>query len=259
VDFNRTNADIDITAKDRHHRGMYNHLTHGIVFGIAVLLSLPTPVRSAEIRLAGDGATWCDLLLSTNSVQSASVLSEVDHSIVSTSEVDTCLSFLPTWGAWRDLPDATLDVWVEVVGDSSNAVAVLLGDPETPALTIVCESDWAVLPAGVMPPDEPVTLRLGVSTNRFHLVLRTGAAFGRGSCSVETQMPAGSSWTARPDLVLTGFGWLGAAQEMPLWSRVGVCMAGPQAALTELRMRWCVDGNVFIIASLNSMPKRGPE
>jgi len=238
---------------------MGRSLRYSFFASLCGVLLVPTFIHSAEIRLAGAGATWCNLELTTNSVRNAVVLSEVDHSIVSTSEVDTCLSFLPAWGAWRDLPDATLDVWVEVVGDSSNAVAVLLGDPETPALTIVCESDWAVLPAGVMPPDEPVTLRLGVSTNRFHLVLRTGAAFGRGSCSVETQMPAGSSWTARPDLVLTGFGWLDAAQEMPLWSRVGVCMAGPQAALTELRMRWCVDGNVFIIASLNSMPKRGPE
>jgi hypothetical protein len=210
------------------------------------------------VRLAGAGATWCDLVFTTNSVQCAASLSDGDHSIVSTSEVDTCLSFLPTWGAWHDLPDGTLDVWMEVVGDSSNAVAVLLGDLETPALTIACEKDWVVLPAGAMPPDEPDTPRLGVTTNRLHLVLRTATAFGTGSSSVETQMPAGSSWTSRPDLVLTDFGWLDAAQEMPNWSRVGVCLSGPLAALTELRMRWRVDGNVIILTSLRRMPKRGP-
>jgi len=70
------------------------------------------------------------------------------------------------------VPDGAFDAWVEMVSDGSNAVSVLLGDPETPALTIARESDWAILPAGTLPPDEPVVPRFGVSTNRLHLDLR---------------------------------------------------------------------------------------
>jgi hypothetical protein len=226
---------------------MYNRNRHDIVFGMAAFLWLPVAVYSSEIRIAGAGANWSDLVLTTNSVRSAAVLSEVDHSIVSTSEVDTCLSILPTWGAWRDVPDGALDVWVETVGDSSNAVVVLLGDPVTPALTIACESNWSVVPAGAMPPDEPATPRFGVTTNRLHLVLRPGTLFGKGSVFVETQIPAGGSWTARPELALTDFGWVDVAQGVPNWSQVGVWTAGPQAALTELRLRWRVDGTIIII------------
>jgi hypothetical protein len=222
----------------------------GVAPWVVVLLTLPTVVHGTEIRLAGAGATWFGLTAVTNSVQCAAVLSEVDHSVASTSAVDTCLSLLPAWGAWRDVPDGSLDVWVEVVGDSSNAVSVLLGDMNAPSLTIGCARDWSVVPAGALPADEPAIPRFGVSTNRLHLVLRTGSVLGSGSAFVETQVPGGS-WTARPDLALAEFGWLGAAQTVQNWSRVGVWTAGPQAALTELRLRWRVDGTVIILDGTN--------
>jgi len=208
-------------------------------------LSLPVCTHSAEIVLAGPTATWRDLVVVTNSVCSAVVLSDFDHTVVSTSEVDTCLSLLPDWSVWRNVPDGTLNVWIEIVGDGSNVVSVLLGDPETPVLTVACASDWSVLPVGVFPPDEPAVPRFGVTTNRLHLVMQSSVRFGFGYPFVETRAADGP-WTLRPDLVPAVFGRLYAAQAIPNWSKVGVWTAGPQAALTYLRLRWCVNGIVLI-------------
>ena len=109
-----------------------------------LLLFWTAPVHSAEIVLAGPAATWQNLAIITNSVCSAVTLSELDHTVASTSEVDTCLSFLP-------------------------------------------------------------------------------------------------------DLIPAVFGPLAATQTIPNWSQVGVWLAGSQTALTELRLRWCVDGNVMLV------------
>ena len=208
-------------------------------------LFLPCSARAAEIRLAGAEASWHDLTIITNSVRCAAVLSEVDHTVVSTSEVDTCFSLLPAWGSWSNVPDGSLDVWIEVVGDGSNVVSVLLGNPETPSLTVACESDWIVTPAGVLPPDEPTVPRFGVTTNRIHLAIHSAPATGFGHAFVETQT-AGGSWTPRPDLIPANLGRLDAPQLIPNWAKVGLWTAGPRAALTYLRLRWCVDGTVFI-------------
>jgi len=215
---------------------------------LLVACGLLFPVRTglaAEVRLAGPSASWRDLVVVTNSLRSAVVLSEVDHAVVNTSEVDTCLSLLPDWSAWRRVPDGAFDAWVEVVSDSSNAVSVLLGDPETPALTIACESDWAILPAGTLPPDEPVVPRFGASTNRLHLALRPVAGSKLGHAFIETQIP-GDDWIPRPELIPTNFTRLDAPQTIPNWPKVGVWTAGPRAAVTDLRMRWCVDETVII-------------
>ena len=208
-------------------------------------LLLPPSVHSADICLAGPTATWRDLVVITNSVRYATVLSELDHTIASTSGVDTCLSFLPDWGAWSNITDGTCDVWIETVGDGSNVVAVLLGDPETPALTVTRESDWSVLPVGTFPPDEPAVCQFGVTTNRIHITFRPSRVSGFGYALAETQTPGGS-WTPRPDLLPADFGPLATPQFIPNWSKVGVWSAGPQAALTYLRLRWCIDGTVFI-------------
>jgi len=214
-----------------------------LVAGLLPFCSVPA--HAAEIVLAGPTATWLNLEVITNSVRSAAILSETDHIVISTSEVDTCLSFLPDWSAWRTVPDGTLHVWIETVGDGSNVVSVLLGDPETPVLTVACASDWSVLPVGVFPPDEPAVPRFGVTTNRLHLVMQSSVRFGFGYPFVETRAADGP-WTLRPDLVPAVFGRLYAAQAIPNWSKVGVWTAGPQAALTYLRLRWCVNGIVLI-------------
>jgi hypothetical protein len=208
-------------------------------------LLFATSVHSAEIRLAGAEASWHDLVVITNSVSCAAVLSEIDHTVVSTSEVDTCFSLTPSWGSWSNVPDGTLDVWIEAVGDGSNVVSVLLGDPATPALTVAFETDWVLVPAGTLPPDEPAVPRFGVTTNRIHFALRLVAGPSLGRAFVETQA-AGGSWTPRPDLIPANFGRLEAPQLIPNWTKVGLWTAGPQAALTDLRMRWCVDGTAII-------------
>jgi len=215
-----------------------------LVAGLLPFCSVPA--HAAEIVLAGPTATWLNLEVITNSVRSAAILSETDHIVISTSEVDTCLSFLPDWSAWRTVPDGTLHVWIETVGDGSNVVSVLLGDPETPALTVACESDWSILPAGAFPPDEPVVPRFGASTNRLHLVLHSSVRSGFAYPFAETQTPGGP-WTPRPDLIPAAFGQLNAAQAIPNWAIVGMWLAGPQAELIDLRLRWFVDGNVMLV------------
>ena len=216
------------------------------VWIVCVCLFWTAPVHSAEIVLAGPAATWQNLAIITNSVCSAVTLSELDHTVASTSEVDTCLSFLPDLSAWRNVPDGTLHVWIETVGDGSNVVSLLLGEPETPALTVACESDWSILPAGVFPPDEPVVPRFGACTNRLHIVLHSSVRSGFGYPFVETQT-AGGPWTPRPNLIPANFAQLSAAQTIPTWAIFGVWLAGPQAELIDLRLRWCVDGNVMLV------------
>lgn len=207
---------------------------------------LPLSVRSSEVKLAGPAATWYDLVVVTNSVCGAAVFAELDHTIASTSEVDTCLSLLPEWGAWRNVPGGMLNVWIETVTDSSNTVSVLLGDPETPVLTIESAKDWTVTPSGSLPPDDPLIPRFGVTTNRLHLAVHSSTRFGFSQAVVETQT-AGGSWTSKTNLVPLAFGWFDIPQRTPNWTKVGVCIAGPRAAMTDLHLRWIVDPTVLII------------
>jgi len=201
--------------------------------------------QTAEVILAGPRATWRNLVVITNSVRSAVVLVDANHTLVSTSAVDSCLSLLPDWTSWRPVTNGTLDIWLETVNDGSNLVTVLLGEPETPALSIFSGSDWSIWPVGEFPTDDPISPRLGVATNRLHLALHSSGPLGFSHVFLETQV-AGGPWLARPGLIPAKFIPLDVSQTIRCWPKVGVECAGPRAALTVLRMRWCVDGTVFI-------------
>ncbi len=204
-----------------------------------------TTALAADVRPVGPGTVWHDLTVVTNSVLSAANFRS-DGSIVSTSVVDTCLAIIPDWSAWQLVPDGALDVWVDAVADGSNTVTVLLGHDETPALTLACATDWTVLPGGDFPTNALYAASDGPSTNRIHLLLRTLAVRGGGQALVRTQAE-GAGWVDRDDLQLNDLRWIGVQQVPRAWSRVGICLSGPQAQLLVVRLRWRADGTLMLL------------
>lgn len=213
---------------------------------VAGLVRAFLPVAwAADVRLAGPGVIWHDLTVVTNSVRSAADFRS-DGSIVSTCVVDTCLAMIPDWSAWHKVPDGALDVWVDSVTDGSNTVTVLLGHEETPALTLVCATDWTVLAGGDFPTNILHGAPTSPATNRIHLLLRTLDVPGGGQALVRTQAE-GAEWADRADLQPADLRWISARQFPSVWSRVGICLSGPQAQLLAVRLRWRADGTLLYL------------
>ena len=217
--------------------------TAAIVAGL--FRAFVTTALAADVRPVGPGIVWHDLTVVTNSVQSVADF-RTDGSIVSTSVVDTCLAVIPDWSAWQQVPDGALDVWVDVVADGSNTVTVLLGHDETPALTLSCATDWAVLAGGDFPTNALYAASDGPCTNRIHLLLRTLAVRGGGQALVRTQAED-ARWVGRNDLQLNDLQWIAPQQSPRAWSRVGICLSGPQAQLLVVRLRWRADGTLMLL------------
>lgn len=216
-----------------------------VVIVAGLLRAFLITALATDVRLAGPGIVWHDLAVITNSVRSATDFC-ADGSVTSTSVIDSCLAIIPDWSVWQRVPDGTLDVWVDVVADGSNTVTVLLGDDETPALTLSCATDWAVLAGGDFPTNAQHTASVKPATNGIHVLLRTLDVPGGGRAWVRTQAE-GADWVDRKDLQLNDLRW-GSPQQLPrAWSRVGICLSGPQAQLLVVRLRWRADGTLMLL------------
>jgi hypothetical protein len=217
-------------------------------FALASLLLVASAltVQAAEVRLAGAGASWEGVAILTNSVTCAAILDGTNHTMRAAAESESALAFAPSWDAWRPLSDVRLDIWVEAVADGSNVVSVLFGTPEAPALIIACADDWSLHPAGAAPPDASPPATYGVVTQALHVAIYPRKIFGEGSSLVRSRDAAGV-WRERPDLALTSFGWVAAEQAISNWPQVGVALAGPDATLRSLRMRWAPDATLMIL------------
>jgi hypothetical protein len=215
------------------------------LLALLTLVATSLTAVAANLRLAGPGTSWENVTILTNSVTCDALLSETGHKIHATSGSDSALALFPDWNAWRDVPDARLEIWIEAVTDSSNVVSVLLGNLDTPSLVLSCADDWSIQPAGAAPVEPPAPAAFGIATQSLHLVIYPGRSFGQGVSFTESRI-ADSVWTPRPDLTLTAFGWHDPEQAIPNWTQVGVSLAGPEAALLSLRMRWAPDATIMI-------------
>ena len=57
----------------------------------------------------------------------------------------------------------------------------------------------------------------------------------------------GADWVDRKDLQLNDLRW-GSPQQLPrAWSRVGICLSGPEAQLLVVRLRWRADGTLMLL------------
>lgn len=226
-------------AKDLSQQGRI--LSAALALAVSALTS-----HAANLHLAGPGASWENVIILTNSVTCDAILAGNEHTLLAASEANSELAMLPDWGAWPDLPDARLDVWIEVVADGSNVVSVLLGNLEAPALSLSCAEDWSIQPAGTARFEPPSPTAFGISTQSIHLVVYPGSRLGHGVSFAETRHNM-DSWIVRPDLTLTAFGWLQPEQAVPNWSQVGVSLAGTEAALRSLRLHWAPDATIMIL------------
>ena len=209
-----------------------------------LLLTCSPFCSAATLRIAGPDVSWHDLLIITNSVQCATDFSP-DGSLVSTSIVDSCCALIPEWSAWHGVSDGVLDVWMDVVANGSNHVTVLLGSEVAPAITLSRGDEWTVLPGGQFPVNAVSPVSTAPTTNRIHLLLRTMNVPGGGRAMIRTQA-GDANWQEYEELTLRDLNWMDPRQYPSGWSRIGVCLAGPQAQLLSLTLRWHPDGTLMI-------------
>ena len=160
-----------------------------------------------------------------------------DRSLVSTSPVDTALSFGADWSAWQASDGGVAEIVAAALTGEDRAVTAALGDLDAPALTLAASGGgWAVLPAGAFPANEPEPLAPPAATNAIRITLRAFSGNGGGRLAADTRADGGA-WEHRPDLALSGLGWTLPVQNPAAWGAAGASLAGGGAALTELRLR----------------------
>jgi len=200
---------------------------------VLVALASATSVRAAEaVALAGPGS---DAALAQPCGVWGAFRAGPDRSLVSTSPVDTAVSFDADWSAWQASGGGVVEISAGAVTGEGRSVTAALGDPDAPALTLAASGGgWTVLPAGAFPANEPQPLAPPAATNAIRLTLRTLS--GRGKVSVHTRSDGGA-WESRPDLALADLNWSLPTQRPAAWGAAGASLAGGGAALTELRLR----------------------
>lgn len=202
-------------------------------------------ISAADIRLAGADATWANVTILTNSVTCAVALNTTAHTLHAVAATDSALIFEPAWDAWREWSSGQLDIWIEVVANGSNMVTVLCGNLEAPSLTITCSDGWSLHPAGIAPHDPPDPASVGACIQALHATFWFRRDFTLARSIVRTRN-VDNIWTRRSDLALSSCEWIKQEQTIQNWTRVGIALAGSQAALLSLRMCWAPDATIMI-------------
>ncbi len=203
----------------------------GAVFAV---LSLAMPAAAAEtMALAGPGS---EVAAARPCGVWSAFRAGSDLLLVSTSSADTAISFDAGWSVWRASDGGVIEISASAVTGEDGSVIATLGDPDAPALTLAAGGDWAVLPAGAFPANEPQPLAPPAATHGIRLTLRAFSGNGGGRLAAETRSDGGT-WEPRPDLALSGLGWTLPVQNPAFWDAAAAGLAGDGAALTELRLR----------------------
>lgn len=211
---------------------------------VAALVVLAAPACAAnEVALAGPGSE-------TTVVQPCGIWNAFHagpgRSLVSTSSVDTAVSFATDWASWQASGGGVVEICASAIAAEGRSVVALLGDPDAPALTLAASgSDWTVCPAGVFPANESQPLAPSAITTSIRLTLHAFAS-GRGRLAAETQSNGGP-WESRPDLTLSDLGWSLPLQNPAFWDTATAGLTGDGATLTELRLRIFRSPTLFLL------------
>lgn len=196
------------------------------------LLLLAAACPAATVVVAGGTAPA--------SVQTNSVFASVDFEdgfFASTSETDSQLALSPFPADWATVREGTFLCEMAVVSGASNTVTVLFGDCADPALSVTFADGWRLVAPGAFPAETPLADG-AVRTNRLALALRTLDA--QGNVHVGATDGAGAVRETR-------FKWPSAAFFPENWPSATVWLAGPEAKLLSLRLKYRPDPSLLIM------------
>ena len=194
------------------------------------------PAHAARVALLGGvGLPW--------QVVTNSVLANIDIEdgfVASLSRTDSEVSLAPFPAGWDKIADGTLLCDITVVSGASNVVSVLFGDCDDPTITVESDGNWTILPPGLL-------RQFGewshheVQTNRISFVLRSQET----RATVEATAQKGTM--AAETLTPVSFDWPDEAYRPENWRTITLLLAGPEARIIALRMKWRPDGTMLIM------------
>ena len=177
--------------------------------------------------------------IATNSVLTD--ISLEDGMAVSCSQTDSQISLAPFDEDWAAVDEGTLVGDLTVVSGASNIVSVLFGDADDPAFTIESDGQWTILPSGQFASHLDTALSLPIQTNRLSFVLRT--PHGQPHITARTSANA----TAYTNLPPRTWRWDIPAHHPSNWQSISLLLAGPEAKILGLRLKWRPDGTQLIL------------
>lgn len=207
-----------------------------MVFLLCILL-LTSVCYGARVTLLG--GTSLNGPVTTNSVFAD--ISLEDGVAVSFSQTDSQISLSPFDDNWATIDDGTLFGDLTVVSGASNIVSVLFGDAADPAFTIESNGKWTILPPGRFAPHLNNPLPLPVQTNRLSFIMRIPHGqphFEARTCVnglVSTNLPT-ATWL-----------WDNPAHYPVNWQTISMHLAGPQAQILDLCLKWRPEGTQLIL------------
>ena len=207
-----------------------------MVFLLCILF-LTSVCHGARVTLLG--GTSLNGSVTTNSVLAD--ISLEDGVAVSFSQTDSQVSLSPFDDDWASIDNGMLFGDLTVVSGASNLVSVLFGDADDPAFTIESDGQWTILPPGRFAPHLNVSLPLPVQTNRLSFVIR----IPHGQPRLEARASAkGSVPTC---LSTIAWCWDNLVHHPENWHTLSLQLAGPEARVLALRLKWRPDGTQLIL------------
>ena len=206
------------------------------VFFLCVLL-LASICHGARITLLS--GTSLNGPVTTNSVLADIRLEE--GVAVSCSQTDSQISLAPFDEDWAAVDDGTVFGDLTVVSGTSNIVSVLFGAADDPAFTIESDGQWTILPSGQFASHMDTDPSLPIQTNLLSFVLRT--PHGQPHFTARTSANA----TAYTNLPPRTWRWDIPAHHPSNWQSISLLLAGPEAKILGLRLKWRPDGTQLIL------------
>ena len=200
-------------------------------------LLLASICHGARVELWG--GTSLNGPITTNSVLADICLE--DGVVVSCSQTDSQISLAPFDEDWAAVDEGTLVGDLTVVSGASNIVSVLFGDADDPAFTIESDGQWTILPSGQFASHMDTDPSLPIQTNHLSFVLRT--PHGQPHFTARTSANA----TAYTNLPPRTWRWDIPAHHPSNWQSISLLLAGPEAKILGLRLKWRPDGTQLIL------------
>ena len=200
-------------------------------------LLLASICHGARVTLLGGTSQY-------GSVTTNSVLSDIsleDGVAVSFSQTDSQISLAPFDEDWAAVDEGTLVGDLTVVSGASNIVSVLFGDADDPAFAIESDGQWTILPSGQFASHLDTALSLPIQTNRLSFVLRAphGQPHFTGRASTNA-----AAYTNLPPIT---WRWDISAHHPSNWQSISLLLAGPEAKILGLGLKWRPDGTQLIL------------
>ena len=204
---------------------------------LTCLFLLASICHGARVPLLGGTSQY-------GSVTTNSVLSDIsleDGVAVSFSQTDSQISLAPFDEDWAAVDEGTLVGDLTVVSGASNIVSVLFGDADDPAFTIESDGQWTILPSGQFASHLDTALSLPIQTNRLSFVLR--APHGQPHLAGRASTNA-AAYTNLPPIT---WRWDISAHHPSNWQSISLLLAGPEAKILGLGLKWRPDGTQLIL------------